>query len=532
MHKKIDNNKITHGFTIIELTMVIVFMAVLAGISVMAYLNIQNTTRDKETANSSVLLAEVIEKYYDHNGTYPICNDLPNILADNKVEISGNLVCDETNADKDNSLYYKASTDPNDGRVVGWELGYFSLIKNSISDEEKLSNRRGVNVIAIADLERLQEPRLQIEDVTETSLKAKWNQIEKLSYYELEYSNNESFIAGTINKISKIIPNQLTKEVSGLLSGNLYHIRLRAIGDKVKYDDSAWSDIKSLITKPEKPLITTETYRPKDSPKNRFRYTIKAGTGNECNSSLSTEYKWYENNSLTVKATTTSNQYVLNDFTIEDLRNDNKSAFRVEIICKKDDIKSAPQASINKASWANMQIMYWHHIEWEGRCNGNINETTNFGWEAKRNDGWLIGSNNNLSSYGGYFSHSKNVSLNTNGSEQINPSTYNNLTATQKRIYANSQNPAVIYYKLKQERSSIWIPSQDIDIKDHCGYLGDGSKCGYSNTIDPLTKNGMGFYRNDDTAWGSVSMGYKAKSFLTCNIGGTPTLLATGIQEG
>lgn len=61
------------GFTIIELLIVIVVIAILAAISVVAYNGIQQRARDSERIQELTALQKALELYHIDNGGYPRC---------------------------------------------------------------------------------------------------------------------------------------------------------------------------------------------------------------------------------------------------------------------------------------------------------------------------------------------------------------------------------------------------------------------------------------------------------------------------
>ena len=60
------------GFTIVELLIVIVVIAILAAISVVAYNGIQQRARDSDRKTGITNLAKALELYYIDNGQYPL----------------------------------------------------------------------------------------------------------------------------------------------------------------------------------------------------------------------------------------------------------------------------------------------------------------------------------------------------------------------------------------------------------------------------------------------------------------------------
>lgn len=61
------------GFTIVELLIVIVVIAILASISVVAYNGIQQRARDSQRFSDFSLMQKALTMYYADNGAYPKC---------------------------------------------------------------------------------------------------------------------------------------------------------------------------------------------------------------------------------------------------------------------------------------------------------------------------------------------------------------------------------------------------------------------------------------------------------------------------
>lgn len=63
-----------HGFTIVELLIVIVVIALLAAITIVAYNGIQQRARDAERSVELGQIQKALEMYHADNGAYPKCN--------------------------------------------------------------------------------------------------------------------------------------------------------------------------------------------------------------------------------------------------------------------------------------------------------------------------------------------------------------------------------------------------------------------------------------------------------------------------
>lgn len=74
--------KHTDGFTLVELLIVIVVIAILAAISIVAYNGIQDRARNVATQNDIQQIASLIEQYNVYNGSYPSTGGLSRVYTD------------------------------------------------------------------------------------------------------------------------------------------------------------------------------------------------------------------------------------------------------------------------------------------------------------------------------------------------------------------------------------------------------------------------------------------------------------------
>jgi prepilin-type N-terminal cleavage/methylation domain-containing protein len=64
-------NSYRRGFTVVELIVVMIVIALLAAIAIVAYGRVQAEARDQKRKTDIVLFADAMEAYYDKNGEYP-----------------------------------------------------------------------------------------------------------------------------------------------------------------------------------------------------------------------------------------------------------------------------------------------------------------------------------------------------------------------------------------------------------------------------------------------------------------------------
>lgn len=68
--------KRSKGFTIVEIAVVIVILAVLITLTTLGFNRTLSSTRDNSADSKTKVIAAALEKYYSQNGTYPSCIDL------------------------------------------------------------------------------------------------------------------------------------------------------------------------------------------------------------------------------------------------------------------------------------------------------------------------------------------------------------------------------------------------------------------------------------------------------------------------
>ena len=123
------------GFTIVELLIVIVVIAILAALTIVAYNGIQTRAQDAQRLSVMNSLKKSIEEYYVLNGTYPEC---------------GTYVCTTTGHGGPLSslpISYKVPNDPKNANGA-WGYYYAHLHKMTSSNSLVYTNKTGDYVIA------------------------------------------------------------------------------------------------------------------------------------------------------------------------------------------------------------------------------------------------------------------------------------------------------------------------------------------------------------------------------------------------
>ncbi len=84
--------KRTSGFTIVEITVVVMVIAILATIVFFSFSRVQRDARDNTRRGNVTTIANALEKYYLTNGEYPSVRNLVNNYAGNTGTVVANLL--------------------------------------------------------------------------------------------------------------------------------------------------------------------------------------------------------------------------------------------------------------------------------------------------------------------------------------------------------------------------------------------------------------------------------------------------------
>lgn len=134
------------GFTLVELLIVIVIIAILTVISLIAYNGIQNRARTTTAESSAKTLADKAQIFFTQKSHYPDAADVasggamfaagnanePWHIDSNALSVSSTAIVDGTAPDKENTLNYKRC---GTGDGTGFQVTYYDY------NEAKAKNR-------------------------------------------------------------------------------------------------------------------------------------------------------------------------------------------------------------------------------------------------------------------------------------------------------------------------------------------------------------------------------------------------------
>lgn len=104
--------KFRRGFTLIEITVVIAVIGIIASLSIVGYINLQKSSRDTQRSTSATVVSESLEKYFSKHGEYPSVPDVTNTNANTVKQLLGitniNSLIDPNNTSSSTTNLWKA----------------------------------------------------------------------------------------------------------------------------------------------------------------------------------------------------------------------------------------------------------------------------------------------------------------------------------------------------------------------------------------------------------------------------------------
>lgn len=241
------------GFTIVELLVVIVIIAILAAISIVAYTRVQIDARDSTRSSKTNVIAANLEKYYEENGEYPSCVSMKKTTAEIKSDVLKGIDTDVlstpkhaagvTNSIDCTALVAGPGTDTyayvGDGSPAcssGTSCLQFTLQyrEEGTGNIISIQSKRGLAAIDETT------PILSIQKQNPTSVDMSWKLVTGATSYMLQRATNPTFTTSVVN--ASTAAKNLTS--SGLSSGTTYYFRVNATIGGVQ---GSWSNVKTII---------------------------------------------------------------------------------------------------------------------------------------------------------------------------------------------------------------------------------------------------------------------------------------------
>lgn len=251
-HTMIKNRS---GFTIVEVTIVVAIIAILAAISIVMYSKVQIDARNTDRSTKVDIITGALEKYFNKNGEYPSCSAMTQTAAQVSASVlpgidPGALVTPTTAAGVSNAItctgLTAGTTGPDTFAYVGDGSGTcstgtaclkytFQYRKEGtgeiISKSSLHTTALGVNSI----------PTLTATSTGSTSVNLTWTNVPGALQYRFERATDTDFTANVVPTTT----SNLSASVTGLTAGTTYYFRVLAIAAG---SESGWSNTASVVS--------------------------------------------------------------------------------------------------------------------------------------------------------------------------------------------------------------------------------------------------------------------------------------------
>jgi prepilin-type N-terminal cleavage/methylation domain-containing protein len=247
--------RMSRGFTIIELLVVVSVIGILSTISFTGFNRYQADTRDSQRQSQATIIVEALEKYYDANGEYPGCPAITAAATSITTTLPGIdpkvLVTPQDPTVEDNSIKCQdmtSITGPDvfayvgDGSTVcstgasclGFTLKYKQESTGTIAS---VNSRRQATLASSGDITDLSATTFSFNQVNLT-----WTAISGATSYNVQYATNAAFTGATTFTPA---PTTNSVSVTGLTLGTTYYFRVQPATTSTTGN---WSNTSSATT--------------------------------------------------------------------------------------------------------------------------------------------------------------------------------------------------------------------------------------------------------------------------------------------
>lgn len=278
--------KNSSGFTIVEVTIVVAIIAILAAISVVMYSQVQIDGRNSERSSKVEIITGALEKYYSQKGEYPGCNAMKqagNLVSANVlVGIDTNaLLVPGSAAGVTNSITCTALTgsSPDAYAYVGDGSAACSSGNACLKYTLQYRKEGSGDIVTKQSLHTTtlggsSVPTLTAQSINATQVNISWTGVNGALQYRYERSTNTDFTANVVQTTT----SGVSASVTGLTNGTTYYFRVLAIASG---SESNWSNVASagvLTAPPQSTPTTTADVSGSDAIGTASVVTCSAGT--------------------------------------------------------------------------------------------------------------------------------------------------------------------------------------------------------------------------------------------------------------
>ncbi|QQS22424.1 prepilin-type N-terminal cleavage/methylation domain-containing protein [Candidatus Saccharibacteria bacterium] len=240
------------GFTLVEVSVVIALLSVLASVTVVSFSQAQRQARDKSREANAQIIAGALEKYYVANGEYPGCNrislDAATVTSQYLIGVDKSVLrMPQDTAPDDNSITCgEATLATNDiyayvGETSSTCSTGTSCLEFTLKWRQEADNQtRSISSEHKAVIASSGAITVSASPTGTTTGAASWTSIPNALSYTLQISTNATFTAPTSSTYTTT-----NGTFTGLSQGTTYWVRARANSASSTGD---WSNTATLTT--------------------------------------------------------------------------------------------------------------------------------------------------------------------------------------------------------------------------------------------------------------------------------------------
>lgn len=245
--------RVSRGFSIIEIIIVVGIIGILASIVTISYAAIEANARDSEREAKATVIASALEEYYEENGEYPSCGSLTSSLETARSTLGGinadTLKTPTSDNATLNSIQCTTLTPSSEEDIFAYAgdnspscLGSESCLQWTLQYKKEFSGE----VVSIQSKHKVNfatsgSSTLTLGSILFSSVTLSWSTVQNASSYTVQRSTVSNFSSGVVS--FEFTGN--SGNVTGLTSGVQYFFRVAPKSGGVT---GAWSNTVNATT--------------------------------------------------------------------------------------------------------------------------------------------------------------------------------------------------------------------------------------------------------------------------------------------
>jgi prepilin-type N-terminal cleavage/methylation domain-containing protein len=275
------------GFTIVEVTIVVAIIAILATISIVMYSKVQIDTRNTDRSTKVNIITGALEKYFNKNGEYPSCSAMTQSAAQVSASVlpgidPGALVTPTTASGVSNAITctgLTAGSGPDTFAYVGDGSGTCNTgtacLKYTLQYRKEgtgeIISKQSLHTTALGSSS---VPVLTATSAGTTAVNLSWTNIPGALQYRFERATDTDF---TANVVATTTTN-ISASVTGLTTGVTYYFHVLAIASGSESDWSNTASVASVVAPPNSTPIVSAAMSGTNAVGTIGAVTCSAGT--------------------------------------------------------------------------------------------------------------------------------------------------------------------------------------------------------------------------------------------------------------